>query len=143
MKASTIVKFVLVVASLATACTGLVVYVALNQSNSGAPSASASSVHRVTYLVDGSAPTVSLTYTNESGGGEQRMVYRDRQYDGQPKPWALEMHRPSGTSLYIAAQMQDDRYRSVHVAIFVDGMKVQDASSDAPYGIATASALVP
>lgn len=95
-------------------------------------------IHIVRYEVSGYRvgyhESVSLTYTNESGGSEQN------DFDGK-SPWVLEMKKPSGSTLYISAQNKQDT-DPVGVKIYVDGALLQEASSTAEYGIATASGSV-
>ena len=88
--------------------------------------------HSATYQVTGSASTVGLTYTNSSGGTEQNEV---------SLPWKLEMHVPSRRFLYVSAQNKS-QYGDVKVELYVDGSLVQTATSDAKYGIASASGRV-
>jgi hypothetical protein len=95
-------------------------------------------IHTVRYEVSGYGvgyhESVSLTYTNESGGSEQK------DFDGK-SPWVLEMMKPTGATLYISAQNKQDT-DPVGVKIYVDGALLQEASSTAEYGIATASGSI-
>lgn len=98
------------------------------QRSSPAPSA----LKAVKYFVGGSVRTANITYTNASGGTEQRSVRL---------PWSLAMEKPAGSFLYAAAQKQDED-GSIQAVIYVDGQIVQQAQSDTAYGIATASGRV-
>lgn len=86
----------------------------------------------IRYLVDGSSRTASVTFTNESGGTGSLLV---------TLPWTLRMRRAAGTFLYVAAQKKGSD-GTVHAAIYVDGDVIQQAESDTPYGIASASGRV-
>lgn len=108
-------------------------FLALHSSSSNS---SGLAPRRVTYVVSGTALGANLTYINESGGSEQRDV---------SLPWSLEMRRREGTPLYLSAQKtyESDRFASVHVGIYADGAPVQQAESEAAFGIATVSGIVP
>lgn len=88
--------------------------------------------HSASYVVSGSASTAQLTYMKESGGTEQNEVNL---------PWKHEMKVGTGRFLYISAQNKSD-YGTVKVELYVDDGLVQSASSDAKYGIASASGRV-
>ncbi len=90
-------------------------------------------VHRVEYILDGSAGVAGLTYRNASGGTEQRDV---------KVPGAVNFSARSGQFVYFSAQNKSGK-GTVHVRIQIDGRILQEATSNSPYGIATASGRVP
>lgn len=85
--------------------------------------------HRATYEVGGTAKSVSLTYTNESGGTEQREV---------DLPWSKTFSVRDGDFLYISAQDQGGS-GDVMAYIIVNGNTKKSAHSSGPYTIATSS----
>jgi hypothetical protein len=93
--------------------------------------------HNVRYEVTGidgyAVRSVSLAYTNASGGSEQR---------NEQVPWTLEMTKPVGSFLYLSAQNEDEYSEGVRAAIYVDGTLLQEARATAEYGIATVSGRV-
>lgn len=110
-------------------------------------------VKEVVYDVDGTAKYVNLTTTNQDGGKEQSQV---------KVPFELKFFAKSGQFLYLSAQkvrvveaglhafndtppevVYDGVAGKVHVLIRVSGTVLQEASSDAPYGIATAEGKLP
>ena len=111
-----------------------------------------SGMKEVTYEVDGTAKYANLTLTNQSGGTEQNQV---------KLPFELKFYAKSGQSVYLSAQktkatkkvlhtlgdqqevVYDGIAGTVHVLIRVSGAVVGEASSDAPYGIATAKGVLP
>jgi hypothetical protein len=110
-----------------------------------------SGMKEVRYEVDGTAKYVTLTLTNEKGGKEQNQVRL---------PFELHFYAKAGSFLYLSAQKTravkmtgvfDDREEilddsvagSVHVLIKVGGALLQEATSSAPRGIATADGKVP
>lgn len=111
-----------------------------------------SGMKEVVYQVDGTAKYANLTLTNKDGGKEQNQV---------ELPFELKFYAKGGQSLYVSAQkvrviktglhvldeQQDVVYDgvrgSVHVLIRCSGAVLQQASSDAPYGIATAEGKLP
>lgn len=86
-------------------------------------------LHRVTYEVGGTAKSISLTYTNESGGTEQREV---------DLPWSKTFSARDGDFLYISAQDQGGS-GDVMAYIIVNGNTKKSAHSSGPYTIATSS----
>jgi hypothetical protein len=54
----------------------------------------------------------------------------------------LSFRRAPGTFVSVSAQSQEE-YGSVRVAITVNGAVLQEAESDEPFGIASASGIVP
>jgi hypothetical protein len=94
---------------------------------------SLSTEREVTYIVDGSASSASLTYRNESGGTEQRTV---------SLPWRLEMRVAPGQFLYVSAQKKQ-KYGTVKTTIYLEEKMLQEAESDTEYGIASASGRAP
>jgi hypothetical protein len=106
----------------------------------------------VVYEVDGTAKYANLTLANRDGGKEQSQV---------KLPFELKFYAKGGQFLYLSAQkvkvvkaglhVLDDQQDilcdgisgNVHVLIRVSGAVLQEATSDAPYGIATADGKVP
>ena len=96
---------------------------------------------RVTYVVDCDQSSSSarcyqsseVTYQNASGGTEQKRV---------TLPWALEIRERSGSFAYVSAQTPYE-YAFVHVAIYVDGQVLREATSTVSEGIASAGGSVP
>jgi hypothetical protein len=111
-----------------------------------------SGLREVKYEVDGTAKYAVLTLTNEKGGKEQNRV---------KLPFELHFYAKPGSFLYLSAQkthvVETTRYAvndreeilddgvsgTVHVLIRVGGILLQEATSSAPYGIATADGKVP
>ncbi|HWY48860.1 MAG TPA: hypothetical protein VNX70_15840 [Bryobacteraceae bacterium] len=106
------------------------------------------SAKEVTYKVDGTAAYATLTTINQNGGTEQNQV---------KLPFALKFYARGGQSVYLSAQktrvattyrgresvIYDGVSGSVHVLIRVTGAVLQEATSNAPYGIATAKGTLP
>jgi hypothetical protein len=102
--------------------------------------------------VDGTAKYVNLTLTSRDGGKEQRTI---------KLPFELSFYAKGGQFLYLSAQkaritkttlhvlgdtqdvVDEGVAGSVHVLIRVGGAVLQEASSDAPYGVATAEGKLP
>jgi len=111
-----------------------------------------SSIKEVVYEVDGTAKYANLTLRNKEGGTEQNQV---------KLPFELKFYAKSGQFLYLSAQkaratkkvlhafgdeqevVYDGVAGTVHVLIRVSGAVLQEASSDAPHGIATAEGKLP
>jgi hypothetical protein len=112
-----------------------------------------SGMKEVVYQVDGTAKYVNLTLTNQDGGKEQRQI---------KLPFELEFYAKGGQFLYLSAQkaritkptlhvgvpdtqdvVDEGVAGTVHVVIKASGAVLQEASSDAPYGIATAEGKLP
>ena len=90
--------------------------------------------YAVTYLVNGSASSASLTYVNQSGGVNQINVRL---------PWTQQMLVVPGTFVSISAQKRE-AFGTINVVIIANGTTVvQQAASNAEYGIASASGVVP
>lgn len=90
--------------------------------------------HKVTYTVTGSyVGFVELTYSNESGGTEQKTV---------ALPWKLEFKAQHNAFVYISAQKQGEN-GAIDAVIYLDGNVIQEASANSRYGIASASGRVP
>jgi hypothetical protein len=83
----------------------------------------------VTYFVEGSARSASLTYSNEQGGTEQDKVML---------PWQKTMSVKEGRFLYLSAQNQD-QYGDITVRITVNGREVKRSTATGAYSIASAS----
>jgi hypothetical protein len=110
-----------------------------------------SGMREVRYEVDGTAKYVNLTLKNKNGGTEQNQV---------KLPFELVFYAPAGRLLYLSGQkarvigtvrhmMRDQKEvvydgvaGTVHVLIRVGGSVLQEATSDAPFGIATADGKV-
>ncbi len=111
-----------------------------------------SAMREVVYQVDGTAKYANLTLTNKDGGKEQNQV---------KLPFELKFYAKGGQFLYLSAQkvrvvkpglhvlddqqdvVDDGINGTVHVLIRCSGAVLQEASSDAPYGIATAEGKLP
>jgi hypothetical protein len=111
-----------------------------------------SGMREVVYEVDGTAKYANLTLTNKDGGKEQNQV---------KLPFELKFYAKVGQYLYLSAQkvrvvkpglhvlddQQDVVYDGivgkVYVSIKCSGAVLQEASADAPYGIATAEGKLP
>ena len=101
-------------------------------------------LHDVIYMIDdggqGAYLAAGLTYINSSGGTQQEDFNgMDHHLLGH---FEIEVQRVSGSPVYISAQLKDEFQDTVHVAIFVDGKLLQEASSEGTYSIATASGSV-
>jgi hypothetical protein len=112
----------------------------------------ASGTREVVYQVDGTAKYATLTMTNKDGGKEQNQV---------ALPFGLKFYARIGQYLYLSAQkarvtgkvhtstgdqlmvVYDGISGNVHVLIKCSGAVLQEASADAPYGIATAEGKLP
>ena len=111
-----------------------------------------SGMKEVVYEVDGTAKYANLTLRNKDGGTEQNQV---------KLPFELKFYAKSGQFLYLSAQkaratkkvlhashdehevVYDGVVGNVHVLVRVSGAALQEASSAAPYGIATAEGKLP
>jgi hypothetical protein len=113
-----------------------------------------SGLREVRYEVDGTAKYVNLTLRNKDGGTEQKQV---------KLPFELVFYAPAGRLLYLSGQkvrvtttledhfgrpngqvvVYDGVAGTVHVLIRVGGAVLQEATSDAPFGIATAEGRMP
>jgi hypothetical protein len=111
-----------------------------------------STMKEVIYQVDGTSKYVNLTLTSASGGKEQSTV---------KLPFELKFFAKGGQFAYLSAQkakitkrvlhalydqdevVDDGVVGTVHVLIKVGGAVFQEASSNAPYGIATAEGKLP
>ena len=89
--------------------------------------------HDIKYEVTGSAPSVSLTYENSSGGTSQTT--------GTPLPWTYTFSGKPGDFLYVSAQ-NDGASGSVTATIYENGSVVQTSTSSGAYVIATASGSI-
>lgn len=86
----------------------------------------------VEYVVEGSARSASLTYSNEQGGTEQHEV---------SLPWRkLVVMRKRGFA-YISAQNKSDS-GDIKVEVHLNGVPVKASQSSASYGIASASGRI-
>jgi hypothetical protein len=85
--------------------------------------------HVVTYRMTGTAYSASLTYTNASGGIEQKDA---------TLPW--EWSFPAGTGQFVSISGQNAAdHGSVTCAILLDGTVVKTSTSDGAYKIASCS----
>jgi hypothetical protein len=109
-------------------------------------------MREVVYEVDGTAQYANLTITNQQGGKEQNQV---------KLPFEMKFYAKIGQFLYLSAQkvrvtgkyhtsagdqlivVYDGVGGTVHVLIRCAGSVLQEASADAPYGIATAEGKLP
>ena len=121
-----------------------------------------SGMKEVSYEVDGTAKYANLTLTNKDGGKEQhRVELVASSYGNGSGPFELKFYAKGGQLLYLSAQkvmvtttvvrqnrteqqvIYDGVGGNVHVLIRTNGSVLQEASSDAPYGIATAEGKLP
>lgn len=86
----------------------------------------------VEYDIDGSVKTANTTLRNASGSTEQRRV---------ELPFHMSFIAPVGAFAYISAQ-KPSREGTVHVTLHINSQQVGTATSDVPFGIATASGRV-
>lgn len=97
----------------------------------------ATRTHRCAYLVTGSNPfggtSALISYRNESGGLEQKVVIL---------PWSQEIKSRSGFVLSLSGQKQESP-NAIYAVIYIDGKTVQQAETTAPYGVVSVSARVP
>lgn len=89
----------------------------------------ASSTVRVDYVITGTADRASLTYTNASGGTEQKDVIL---------PWEDRLEVRRGAFVYISAQNKGER-GSVTCKILVDLTTYKESTSEGAYKIASCS----
>lgn len=82
------------------------------------------------YEVTGPSMLVSLTYTNASGGIQQ---------DEAAIPWNYSFTAKPGQFLSVSAQKKFGLQGTISCRIAVNGVQVQEASSNAEYGIASCS----
>lgn len=87
-----------------------------------------SQTYKVTYRVDGEGPA-SVTYSNATGGTEQREV---------KLPWTETFDSRPGQFLYVSAQ-DNGGIGLIVCSISVNGRIVKDATSKGEYAIATVS----
>lgn len=97
-----------------------------------AASSSVSSTVSVEYRVSGTAGKASVTYSNESGGTEQRQDVT--------LPWSHFFQKDGRKFLYLSAQNSGSD-GSVSVEILVDGVVFKHSESSGAYVIASASGL--
>lgn len=106
----------------------------------------------VCYEITGTVHMADLTKKNKDGSSEQTRV---------DVPFEQKFYAPAGTSLYLSVQktkivkedggiispryivVDDGIHGTVHVLIRVGGKVLQEAEASTPYGIATASGVVP
>ncbi len=109
-------------------------------------------MHEVQFEVDGTAPAVEITYTNSSGGRDQMIVNL---------PYSDSLYLKGGTPVYLSARKRlvthfvdsfinpydevvaDGISGWVHVVIRVTGSVLEEASTEAPRGVATVQGRVP
>jgi len=90
----------------------------------------------VEYSVAGGADGYSkamITMTNSQGGTEQSV---------EVLPWSTSFRARRGSILSLVAQKQWDGPTMMTVEIKVSGKTVRTSTSNAPYGVATASMIV-
>ncbi len=95
----------------------------------GTTGSSGSSSHSVTYYVEGSTGSASLTYNNEQGGTQQEKV---------SVPWQKSFSMQRGNFVYISAQNQQS-FGDISVRIVVDGKEFKRSEASGGYTIASAS----
>jgi hypothetical protein len=92
-----------------------------------------STMHKVTYKVDGSKfSNIDLTIENASGGTEQTEA---------SIPWEMTFEAESGQFVYVSAQLSSSG-DTVTCEITVDGVTLQEARSEGKFSIATCSGSV-
>jgi len=84
------------------------------------------------YFVSGTADLAHVTYTNGTGGTEQRDI---------GVPWTTEISAAPRTHLYISAQNKSDT-GTVIVEIYIEGQGKKQAESSGAYVIAQTAATV-
>jgi hypothetical protein len=105
----------------------------------------------IEYDIDGTAKYVDVTWTNGSNGTEQKQI---------KLPFHESFRGPVGATAYISAQkvkvtrpdptsiygntevLSDGVHGTVHVVIHIKWKLAGEATADAPFGIAKASARV-
>jgi hypothetical protein len=87
--------------------------------------------HKVIYVVNGSATSAFVTYSNEQGGTEQVDV---------SLPWKKEFSISSSASLSVVAQ--NGGSGSITCEIWMDGKELKSSTSTAQYGVVTCSDFV-
>ncbi len=106
----------------------------------------------VKYIVTGTVHYVNLTRKNADGSSEQRQ---------EKLPYESTFYAKEGAQLYLSVQksvikrldeggvtprwivVDDGEEGTVHVLIRASGKVIQEAETSAPFGIATASGVVP
>ncbi|MFC4161964.1 zinc ribbon domain-containing protein [Chitinimonas lacunae] len=123
-----VVKYVHPVATILVI--GAAIWGVLIMAGGGGGGSVSSRTGRVSYQVEGTAPSAALTFSNAQGGTEQKVVLL---------PWNVDYPqvRP-GTHLYLSAQNQGDS-GVVRVRIMVDSKEMKTSESSGGYTIATAS----
>jgi hypothetical protein len=96
-------------------------------------SSRAAAGYSVTYKISGTARAASLTYTNASGGIEQK--------EAAPVPWQQSFNARRGQFVSISAQ-NEGRSGSVTCEILVDGVSVKKSTSEGAYRIASCSGSI-
>lgn len=101
-----------------------------------APPRSTSTTKEITYRVTwrGGATAGTITYQNAQGGTEQTTW--------QQSPWFRTLQARAGQFVYVSAQNSNDR-GAIGCEILVNGQAFKASRSDAGYGIASCSGLVP
>ncbi|MFO7169889.1 MAG: MmpS family transport accessory protein [Chloroflexota bacterium] len=89
--------------------------------------------YSVTYKISGTARAASLTYTNASGGIEQK--------EAVSVPWQQSFSARRGQFVSISAQNQG-RSGSITCEILIDGVSVKKSTSEGAYRIASCSGIV-
>jgi hypothetical protein len=110
----------------------------------------ADGVRHVDYDVDGTAKYANLTFRNENGGMDQKQVQLPFHVESYVRGGSLvplsaqkvRVTRPDSLRLRSAKELANGRDGVVHVAIRVNAIVLQEASADAPFGIATARGRV-
>jgi hypothetical protein len=121
----------------------------LAAATSGVPAATGA--REVEYEITGTVHRANMTRKNADGSTAQIQV---------DVPYSDKFWAPPGTSLYLSVQkaritkkvdainpyyilIDDGEEGTVHVLIRVGGKVLQEAEASAPYGIATASGVIP
>ena len=114
-----------------TAIIGLIQYLSSNPSSIS--SVLTPQPRAMTYSVQGTQRTASLTYTNAEGGTAQENV---------TLPWSKEFSAQPGFFAALSAQNSDD-HGVITVSISVDGNTLKTTTSQGEYVIASADGTVP
>jgi hypothetical protein len=89
-------------------------------------------INVATYRVQGAASKALVTYQSASGATSQELV---------TLPWEKSIIAAGkGDFLYVSAQSQSSSGLSITVTISANGMVLKQSTSNAPFGIASASA---
>lgn len=113
----------------------------LENLNENAPEPNSPSTYRVVYHITGTAWDADATYTNATGGTEQKRILAPQpdKFDG--RPWELSFQAEAGDFVYISVQNNRDTGK-IKCEIFVDNTVLVSAESNVDYGVATCDGTV-